>query len=603
MSNYIKPKLDFYDTFSDFDKEKEPSYFSYYGSKHSFDDIFLKNRVFVLAEPGYGKTRMLKEIVMGASAHQKEAIYIDLKKMNNPVRSVKSFVQDAFEKYDNTNKLESEDKVVNSQYIKTEKFELIDSDDIIVCFDALDEIQLGEIFSDLIYELQVFIKEYKKCNIIISCRTHHFRKYNNILNDFNFIFSRLFKFEFDQIQSFLENDISDKAKLEQVVENLSVSNRGTILAIPRYLYIFAKLIKERGVDEILKLNRTDLFDLFIYGKLEKEQTQNKDIVKRVLEKLALIMEVYQTNTLTKDELLTFFDNIRSNISNALLHITGLKVLFDNSLIKDNVSHIQFENTEFQEYLAAKELSRIAKNEQALYDLVVEPDLNELIPSWFNTLSFFIELDIHKLEQFLELGKHKADSVQDVEYHNLLTQVRTDLLDKKTKKNIFYYVFNYYQNELLWIDYEIAEKLAFYYDHSSLQSILNDLDGRRNKGENLRIKSVNVLILLKYLFKYHLLSYDEVDILKKRLVALIKTCDPSLQSNIIITLAELNEFSLIKGVLKYYNIDYESNLEHLILILNNIMPNSKKSLKYFIEGTRRKIISSRHGLYGSVKSFL
>jgi len=92
MSSYIKPQIVFYDIFSDLDKEKEPSYYSY-KNKHTFDDIFLKNRAFVLAEPGYGKTRMLKEIVIGVSAFQKEAIYIDLKKIKNKIDWQKVFGQ------------------------------------------------------------------------------------------------------------------------------------------------------------------------------------------------------------------------------------------------------------------------------------------------------------------------------------------------------------------------------------------------------------------------------------------------------------------------------------------------------------------------------
>lgn len=603
MDSYIKPQIVFYDRFADLDNEKE-AYLSYSRNKNGFNDIFLKDRVFVLAEPGYGKTRLLKEIVIRASIYQKEAIYIDLKKITKPV---KVFVEENFEKYVNSNNLVSEDEIVDCQYIKTEKFALTNSEDVLICFDALDEIQLGEKFSDLIHGLQIFIKDYDKCNIFISCRTHHFRKYSNILNKFEFIFSKLFKFGFDQIQSFLEKDISDKIKTGQVIDNLSVSNRDTILAIPRYLYIFAKLIKERGVEEILKLNRTDLFELFIYEKLDKEEKKsgipNKDIIKRVLEKLALIMEIYQTNILTKEELLTFFDNIRSNICNALVQTSSLQIFYDKSLVKDNIDHIQFENTEFQEYLAAKELSRIAKSEQALYDLAIETELKEVIPSWFNTLSFFIELDIHKLKQFLELGKHKPNSVQDKEYHKLLTQVKTERLDQETKKEIFDYVFNYYQHESMWIEYEIAEKLAFYYEPSSLQLILNNLDGRRSRGEILRIKRVNVLRIVMCLFKYQRLTTGERGSLKKRLVSLMKSCESSLQSDIIIALKYSKDFPLIISLLNHYDTDHESNLEHLILTLNDIQPNSEESLKYFIEGTKKKVISSRHGLYNVTGSNL
>ena len=39
----------------------------------------------VVAEPGYGKTRLLKEITLRASEHQKKAFFLDSKKIDNDI--------------------------------------------------------------------------------------------------------------------------------------------------------------------------------------------------------------------------------------------------------------------------------------------------------------------------------------------------------------------------------------------------------------------------------------------------------------------------------------------------------------------------------------
>jgi len=234
-------------------------------------------------------------------------------------------------------------------------------------------------------------------------------------------------------------------------------------------------------------------------------------------------------------------------------------------------------------------------------LVVDAELKEVIPSWFNSLGFFIELDILKLKQFLELGRHKFDSVQDTEYHKLLTSVHIDKLASETKLEIFEYVFNYYQKENIWLDHDIAEKLAFYYDDSFAQQLQKSLAQNTNNAVVQQIKSINAIRVIEYLFKYKRSS--ERDSFKDALVELIKSCNKSAQYEILSALKYYGSFEVITDVLQYYNTDDTTNLEHLVYILTDMKPNTGISLKYFIDGTRRETISSRYGLYKIIDSNL
>ncbi len=88
-------------------------------------------------------------------------------------------------------------------------------------------------------------------------------------------------------------------------------------------------------------------------------TDDGAITKRLLEKLALTMEVYQSTTISKDEFMTFLDELQSDLKLGALAQLSLQKFFDKSLLKDNHESIEFENTEFQEYLAAKEITRFS----------------------------------------------------------------------------------------------------------------------------------------------------------------------------------------------------------------------------------------------------
>ena len=93
----------------------------FYDAKFSFKDIFAKKSLFILSEPGYGKTRFLKEIVLRAPEQNKQGIFIDLKKVD---RDIESFITQ-----------------VSASFLKIKDFVLQNTDATIVCLDALDEIK------------------------------------------------------------------------------------------------------------------------------------------------------------------------------------------------------------------------------------------------------------------------------------------------------------------------------------------------------------------------------------------------------------------------------------------------------------------------------
>jgi predicted NACHT family NTPase len=335
--SYIKPVIKFYDRFDDLDNESE--IYAYHLDKTDWNEIYSKSIILLLAEPGYGKTRMLKEIVIESTTIDRSAIYIDLK---NVTLNIEEYIKEITSTCQIFASSEKEEEEINKcQKIKSEKFELQNSQNIIICMDALDEVQIGDKYATLIDNIKEFIQKYDQCNIIISCRTHHYKRYKSIFTGVPFEYCKIFDFKNEHIESFLKNQDIKEPVIQKVMGHVSDSYLMNILGTPRYLSMYVKLIRENNADEVSKLNRTDLFESFIYGKLEKEKEKDEslidiDIVKRVLEKLALIMEIYQSNTLKMDDLLTYFDNIDSTLTKSFLEIEKWQVLIDKSLIKYNI---------------------------------------------------------------------------------------------------------------------------------------------------------------------------------------------------------------------------------------------------------------------------
>lgn len=80
---YIKPSIKFYTSFSEM-LSTDPTLEKYiFGAeeKWEFKDLFNFPKTFIIAEPGYGKTRLINEIVLEAKKNGRKAISIECKKI------------------------------------------------------------------------------------------------------------------------------------------------------------------------------------------------------------------------------------------------------------------------------------------------------------------------------------------------------------------------------------------------------------------------------------------------------------------------------------------------------------------------------------------
>jgi predicted NACHT family NTPase len=349
MTEYIQPNLEKYDSFEKFLERNPYIPPESIGSNFSFGDFFKIKRLFVVAEPGYGKTRLLKEIIVEAFNKKKQGIFIDLKKVD---RDLKIFISKPNRIFESITPERSGEELKAMTLLKTEGFALENSEETIICLDALDEV-IQQYFSNVVAWIKDFSRQFNNTHILISCRTHHLKKYSRLFSDMDFKYIHIDSFSNDQVKTYLEKSGLGEEQIKRIIEISESGNRQLPLDIPRYLETVVDFIEKKGIDNLKNLSRGDMLESFIYKKLEIEDEKNnqktRDLTKRVLEKLALLMEMYQANTLTKDELMTFFDDVKSDLKNNFLQQVPLKEFYDRSLLKDNIDTIEFENTGFQEY--------------------------------------------------------------------------------------------------------------------------------------------------------------------------------------------------------------------------------------------------------------
>lgn len=578
QNTYIQPRLKYYSTFEQLLKSnaEHGDYDFFYDDKFSFKDIFAKQSLFILSEPGYGKTRLLKEIVLCSPEQNKQGILIDLKKVD---RDIESFI---------TQK--------SASFHKTEDFVLQNTDTTVVCLDALDEIKYED-FSRFVDWIKEFSSKYKHVHLFVSCRIHHFRKDQESFVDTSFNFIEIIRFSSEQTHEYLKSSGLSQNDITKIMALFETAYRTPLIQVPRYLELMIEIIKDKGAEYAKKLTKTEIFEYFITKKLAIEEkrttTRKKELIKRVQEKLALLMEIYQKNILSKEELMTFFDDVESNLNISLLQQVQLETFINRSLLKDNIDTIEFENTEFQEYLAAKEMLRLGRADQGIFEVAVDQEIKEIFPSWFNTLGFAMDLDISLLKPILHFGASRDSIVQNEEYHRLLTTVDTNRLLVEDRKDIFRNIFNYYSQVQHWINYDIARNLSHYFDISQHSLLKESIEAKTATY----ITKSNVASIIEFLIEMNLLKKPEKVYWKNRLIEFIKDKNGVVQRHALSALSKFRDILLIKEAYQYLNLNDELVVRAFISACTEVDPNDEYSIDCFVRWTKSEgeYISARYGL--------
>ncbi len=590
-SRYIFPVTEVSSTF----KEAKEEY-GKYGHGFVFDDaspttisdLTQDKNTIVVGEPGIGKTELMKRIDVEFQSKGFTTKFI-------PLRSPNSF-----------------EEISNFVKKGTKKPKAL-------LLDALDEVPSSH-FSDILQEVQNISRQYPNLIIYISSRWVFMERYANVFSKYRFISIK--PFTSNQLREYLSSGSRSSADIDVLMQRAMQFHGRIIIQIPRYLFLFEQFMTDKSVTDVQEISRNELFEHFIYSKLRIEAQNNQDIremeqvLKRLLEKLALTMEIYQANSITRDELVTFFDDVRSDIKLMVLAQVGIDILLKNSLLqisKEDTNSIEFENAEFQEYLAAKELTRFPEPRRATFSFAADETINEFYPSWYNTLSFFVDMDRDILGQLLDFsGIHgQAFKVVDEAFFNFLSRVNPKFIPDTTKERLFIDSVSYHNTKLQWIPGQLTSSLPGFYS-SSLESFLKAQTEEAEAFTSNETKYYVPLGNISYVISYLLRAGLEIDITywRGRLISYAsgQSDNGVLPRHALLALAKLGDPTVIDELPDLTNAPDELVMREFVSLCSELDPNKDESVDAFIKLIRSNDLHGRYGLFevtglGALKRFL
>ena len=373
-----------------------------------------ENFVCIVGEPGIGKSRLLDEV--------KERI------------SPKSFFCKASEITDQVN--------ANA---KANEYCIID---------ALDEVE-GNKFYNVLQSIKQYKKENSKVKVLFTCRKHYVASYAQHFADCNHL-------TIVEICRLSERDVmavisSNCNSSEVILENINKSPKlKELITIPRYLTFLLEYLNQKNEG----INIGKLFEYMIVCSINsalkhREEIQNTEsiriLLQRVLEKVAFVMEISRKDQISKDELYTILDGIKGNMTQMFIANFDL-LYFESRILKDTDGILQFENTELQEYLAAKELCRQDNIESVLYDVAVHKELKHIYPNWYDVIPHisYSEDRIHTFINVFKLIISYESNLENGAFENLLKYVDPSVLSLQQKKDLFSIIFEHYQRTPAYI---------------------------------------------------------------------------------------------------------------------------------------------------------
>lgn len=410
MINYIVPQIVRYQTIDGL-LENSNSTRSLFDTKKllSIDTLFQENFVCIVGEPGIGKSRLVDEI---------------------------------------------KKKILEEGYFCTASgFELKSvPEGIEYCIiDALDEVE-GNVF----YNTIMLIKQYKEENpnvkVLLTCRKHYVASYGThfaACNDLTFI--ELCRLSNKDVMEII-NGTSETTRA-----NVNKSSKlKELLTIPRYLTFLLEYEKQKAGCS----NISDLFEHIIGRSIQntinncKNRIHNESIkilIQRVLEKVAFVMEISRKDQISKDELYTILDGVKGNMTQMLIANFDL-LFFESRILKETSGILQFENTELQEYLAAKELCRQNNIESVLYNVAVQKELKHIHPNWYDVIPHisYMEAGINSFTNVIKLIVSYESNFDNESFESLLRYVDPTILSLLQKEELFSTMLEHYQRVSAYI---------------------------------------------------------------------------------------------------------------------------------------------------------
>lgn len=201
----------------------------------------------------------------------------------------------------------------------------------------------------------------------------------------------------------------------------------------------------------------------------------------------------------------------------------------------------------------------------------------------------MELDVSILRKLLEYIFENKENLTTKSYLKLLTNSDISKLSNEDKKRIFEIVYSYFQDIGHWMDYDIAEKLSFYYDESLYSYIETYFKREDLTEERGNVVTANSCIMIGYLLERGYLNTAQRNQWENRLNNLIKNNKNGVVlRKALFALGNFKDINLFTENIidTAFNFD-EHAVTSLIYALQGIDPNSPVAYNVFLRAIEKK----------------
>jgi predicted NACHT family NTPase len=423
-------------------KETEFSFLLNNHSKDTVDIVLQNNRIVLLGDAGVGKTTELKRI---------QAYFSDGSLYRPFFLLLNKYVD------------ESIPDLLGSAWLSQSK------DNSIIIMDGLDEIE-AENKNNAIRKIESFSENYPNVKIIVSCRRNFYsiEKQGEPGTLYGFSSYILTDLDNNNIAEYIEKKLGNHAEaFRNATYDLQLN---ALLRAPFYLVTLLKSFLANGYK--LPKSKASIFESLVNDTIKLDSThfrttieleEKRTIIRKTLERLALGMEILGKNYLTSEEYTSLVHN------DSVRDLTKYCTVWRK--IEGRATTWQFEHNNFQEYFAAKALSK--KPIEMIKSIVsFKPDYNRIVPSWVNTLSFLMSIseDPTLVKWILET---------DPEF---VVKIEPTRLDRSIRSQVFRRIFSKYKEKQIWIPmdkFDYHELAQFGESEDNSLFLLNEIENAKH----------------------------------------------------------------------------------------------------------------------------
>lgn len=326
-------------------------------------------------------------------------------------------------------------------------FKNIPKQKLLILLDALDEVHVD--YLDIaVNNISLFSKKYHNSKIIVSCRNNFYvtetYKRRAKLEDFStFLIKPL---DYTAVHSYLLDKIDISPEI--FIEDLRKKKIFDLLYSPFYL---VNLVDYFNAKKEIPESKKTIFDYLILQRIEADfdKYENSGVsiqdysikIEPFIEQLAIIAESMGKNYL--DEKTEVFPLIPDT---HFLKIIKRTFLFNKT---PKLKRWEFEHNNFQEFLAARFLSRLSI-EKIKEFVSFKPGFKKIKPSWLNTLSFLFSIveSNEKLNKLIEW-------INNIE-PDILIRFEKDKIDLEIREKLFKDIYEEFESKEIFIRNEKFE---------------------------------------------------------------------------------------------------------------------------------------------------